>query len=908
MVSKIERLKVLTDNVPAFIYQWYERKNGERGYYYVSPGCERVYGVPAEDLIKDWQNLPLYEKDQAGWRETIQEAIRENKDWEFEGRFVLPDGSLRWWRGLSSPTWSEEGEVVFNGVIIDIQEQKNLEKDLAEKEAFYRLLLENATDMISVHEPDGRYKYVSPSCETLLGYEPEELIGKDAYIFYHPEDLAVIRRSHTSVSGHADVPSTVRYRIRHKFDSFIWFETTSKSVYHPGTNEIKEIICISRDITDRKKTEELLAKSEERFRDVSEAAGEYVWEVDKEGKYTFITNRFNEILGYEAEEILGHTPFEFMPPEEADRVEAFFRDIVEKGTSFTHLEHRSICKGKEIIWQQVTGIPIRDKDGTMLGYRGTGLDITQRKKAEADLKRERERAEQANEAKSTFLANMSHEIRTPMNAILGFSDLLLKTSLDSKQSHYLSALKSSGKSLLTLINDILDLSKIEAGKMSIQYRPTRIRDLFEEVADVFSIRVSEKKLTFTLAVDDEVPQVLKVDEVRVRQILFNLIGNAIKFTDEGGIEVSLSSKNKGPKTIDLVITVRDTGIGIAREALKLIFDSFSQQEDQDTRKYGGTGLGLAITKRLTEMMNGEVTVESQIGVGSAFTVTLQGVPVVQEDSVEFSEHSGIEETASIPTKIPGKKVLIVDDVESNRMLLWEILIETECTLFEASDGQEALRIMEEEKPDLVFLDIRMPVMDGYEMARQARERDALKNIPLIVMTASVPDLHVEKKGEKEGEYPLFNGIMRKPVKSEEIFWEINKYFPTGAVADSSIQGSPGEQEQRKSEPGAEAVGEGRFFGEGRIAEDLEKAARALEILSGDLYALHQQALKGKDFTVIRDFAEKINNLGKQYDLPIIRQYGEDLKTSTDSFDIESIVSHLHGYDRLLEQIRRAVKK
>jgi len=401
------------------------------------------------------------------------------------------------------------------------------------------------------------------------------------------------------------------------------------------------------------------------------------------------------------------------------------------------------------------------------------------------LKKEIEEKEQAkleannaNKAKSEFLANMSHEIRTPMNAIIGFSELLAHKVKGIKEKSYLDAIQTSGKSLIMIINDILDLSKIEAGKMTLEYDTTNLKNIINEIRNIFSIKIEDKNLNFIVEFGENVPESMLLDEIRIRQILFNLVGNAIKFTNQGYVKIIVTIDNQyeqeGLKFCNLNLIVEDSGIGIAKEAQTKIFKAFEQQDNQATKDYGGTGLGLSITLRLVEMMDGIIELESNnnptLGKekGSKFAIKLKNVQIAEFQHIE-NEQDNFDSQSIV---FESSKILIVDDIELNRNLIIEFLAETKIQVITAINGKEAIEYSRKYYPNVILMDIRMPVMDGIEATRIIKSDKELAKIPIIALTASalVSD---REKIMKTG----FDGFISKPVQYNNLFFELSKLLP-----------------------------------------------------------------------------------------------------------------------------------
>jgi PAS domain S-box-containing protein len=525
-------------------------------------------------------------------------------------------------------------------------------------------------------------------------------------------------------------------------------------IYHQGT--YKGHLWKYNDITAQKNAEDSLKRSEEKYRSIIANMKLGLMEVDIFERIVFANQSFCDMCGYDLDELIGKKASElFAKNEHIELLES--KNEARQRPRGDAYEIAVKNKNGEIRWWLVSGAPRYSQEGDLIGSIGIHLDITEHKQLEIDLIKAREVAEESTKSKEMFLANMSHEIRTPMNAILGMSNQLAKTNLTAAQQFCLETINSASENLLVIINDILDLSKIESGKLSLEKIGFEPREVIKRAMQVLQHRAEEKGLSFTQRMEDtELAPVLIGDPYRINQILLNIISNAIKFTEKGTVEVSCKVFENKTHSQALQISVNDTGIGMDEHFMHNLFQKFSQEDASVTRQYGGTGLGMSICKDLIGLMGGDITVQSKKGTGTTISFIIEFAKGDQNDlpsKEAFKANEGM---------LAMKKILVVDDNEMNRLVATTILKSYGAVTVEAGTGKEAVEMLSKGLCDLVLMDIQMPIMNGFEATTFIRQHIS-KSLPIIALTANAI------KGDNIKCFEAgMNAYVAKPFKEEDL--------------------------------------------------------------------------------------------------------------------------------------------
>jgi len=657
-------------------------------------------------------------------------------------------------------------------------------------------------------------------------------------------------------------------------------------------------LILAHTIVKRKTMEQALIEERNLLRTLIDVVPDYINVKDSQGRFIIAnkaTIRFFEQMATDEPgniRLLGKTGAAFYPPETAKQYDIEDQAIIKTGRPLINREETFSDKVSGVNRQMVTSkIPLKNNKGEVRGLVELTRDITEQKQAEKKLRQAKDEAETANRAKSEFLSNVSHEIRTPMNAVMGFTELLNDLISDPLQKTYLKSIKNGGLTLMTLINDILDLSKIEAGKMEFYTEPFSLVTAIQELSRMFHTEITEKELGWDVKIPSDFPANLLLDEMRIRQVLFHLLGNAVKFTGSGSITLSAHAvlSDHDPNLCKIVLAVADTGVGIPDDQKTLIFEVFRQQDGRSARQYDGAGLGLAITKRMVEMMGGAITLESEVGKGSRFEIVFPNVSIVPGEAVAGRIENGQEKPKNgRQLNFESATLLLVDDIRTNRMVLKAFLRETAISVIEAENGQEALLMAQQHLPDMILLDIRMDGMDGYEVLDRLKTTDDLETIPVIAFTAAATKNDLEKIMAHG-----FDGYLYKPVRRTELLRKISRHLPYTVTEETTCKPSPAIEK-------AAAVS---TLTSERLSEfPTEISVEIMTFLNGELTELWKAGRRSGSFDKIEEFATQICSFGQKYKLDRFIQYGNELTMQVRTFEVGRIEASMNLFPQLVDDL------
>lgn len=756
-----EREKQYRDLVEDSIDLIYELD--DRGFFiFANEVMVKVSGYSREELYqRSYLDLvaPTFRAEATNFYRLQKERMREDTYLEFK---MLTRAGREIWMGQNVRFQFEQSGWVskVKAIARDISPIKESNRKFLDEHILLRTIIDNIPINIYAKNRNSQKILANKAEWEFVGASrEEEVLGRDDYQLF-PEESAQQSREEDLIvlKGHSILnKETLNVR---KDGSKTWF-LTSKVPLHNELEEIVGLVGIGIDITEQKKAQEALRKQEALYRLVSENSHDVISLHSLDGTFEFVSPSCIELHGYTENELIGKVGTEFIYPDDAAKIiemAPVLRKKWENGEQVEPIQFRLMSRHRGLVWVENVMKPIWT-NGILTGFQSTLRDISTRKEYEIALREAKEKAESATRAKSQFLSMMSHEIRTPMNAILGITDLLLDERLSASQNEKLKLLKFSGQNLLSIINDVLDFSKIEADKIEIEHVSFHLGDLVHRTVDVLRARVTETAVTLTCEIDDALPPYVKGDPLRLNQILTNLIGNALKFTHMGKVEVRVRSVS--PEFIRFEIS--DTGIGIPADKLDTIFESFTQAASDTARHFGGTGLGLAITKRLLTRMGSQIKVTSELGKGSVFQFDLPFDPGTALEKPE--------EAMTVISELSGR-VLLVEDNRINQVVANNFLTRWGLDVTIAQEGTEAIEIIRQRNIDLILMDLQMPGLDGYEATQQIRQLpdSYFQQIPIVALTADAMSSTKEKVMNAG-----MNDLVGKPFEPLALYQVLAKY-------------------------------------------------------------------------------------------------------------------------------------
>lgn len=824
----------------------------EQDIVYSNRTFSNIFGYTDKEAVGSKTDIIEGPKTDAGAISRTKEQLKVGLRFKTELELCRKNGQSVWVEVHYSPVYDPEGEITHWVTLYrQNEERKQFQDSISRISNYLSMVVENAPLNLWSIDNAGMFKLAMGKVLPVPEKETEGLLDRSIFKVYedYPEFIQ-------------DVQQAVLGNQTHSINRID--EVTFESYYSPLKNTHGKsigLIGVSIDVSEREKAEE----TRNRLNSILEATTDLV-ALDDGEKVVYINSAGQELLGLDEGAIKSIAMEELYPKwaydliQEEGRPKAREEGVWSGETAFLGSE------GEEIPTSQVI-IAHKTSDGELKYFSTIARDIRNVKENERRLLDAKEKAEAGTRAKSEFLANMSHEIRTPLNGIMGFSEILTQSTKDPELQEYTKAICDSGKSLLHLINDILDLSKIESGKFELQPQPAYPKEILNEIKTLFNLSCKEKKLALEVEAL-HVSECIEIDETRLRQVLFNLVGNAIKYTRQGYVKLtSREEKSDTGETTSLIFEVKDSGQGISNEDQSHIFETFVQKHDHT----GGVGLGLSISNRLIKMMGGAISVSSEVGKGSTFTVNIPNLKVCE------GQENNAQDLEEIPENLDfgGATVLIADDLEMNIDILKIFLSNTNVNIIEARDGTETVKLAEQYRPQLILMDLKMPVMNGFEATRELKSNPETQNIPILVITANALQ-EEEKKAREAG----CDGFVCKPISRGQLIRELKKYLSFDSTDQQPIKSSPEEETYNR-----------------------EEAQELVEELKGTIFQEWARINGTRIYKNIKSFGENIGSISQRYQIRSLNDYSNKLSEYINGYNMPKMKQALESFPDLINQIK-----
>jgi PAS domain S-box-containing protein len=735
---------------------------------FVNHNFEEKTGYTQEEVVgKNIRLIKASEQDKETYR-LMWETVTKGEKWKGEFCNRKKNGELFWDESTITPILDSQGNIIhYLAINNDVTARKNAEAELEQGRQLLKQIIDRVPQYIFVRDSQGRYHLANKSFAEYCGKKPEEIVGQKEIDINPNVDYAreILEEDAFVIESGTNILREEKF-FDQKLGRERYFQYSKVPFTLPDTGE-DSVLSVWTDVTEQKETEQELREAREKLLDAQKLASFGNWSYDIENKVAKWSEQVYEQYGLPSDKPapFGDEFYTHVHPDDKQLI----MDTMEKAREggFAKYECRAIKPDKTITHIEATVKPLY-RDGVLTGFFGTSLDITTRKKFEDELVLARKEAIAASKAKSDFLSVMSHEIRTPLNAIIVMAEMLINEVEDPTHKENLEILNYSAKDLLRIVNDILDYSKIEAGKLDLESIDVNIRDFASKIIKTNQLKADEKGIRLELDFDESIPETIKGDPLRLGQILRNLISNSIKFTEKGGVKLSVKLRGIDKESCRLYFGVKDTGIGIRHEKVDSLFEVFTQASSETSRKFGGTGLGLAIVKNLLVIHNSQIYVESEPEKGSLFyfeidfpyTKTIETKPEVLEEG-------------SLIKSLKGYNIMLVEDNVMNIMVAKKIFKKWDCNINVAEDGYIALQKATRIDFDLIVMDLQMPGIDGFETTRKLRKlSEHYSKIPIIALTAAAPS-EVKEKVLEAG----MNEMVTKPFKTNLLYETIKAHLP-----------------------------------------------------------------------------------------------------------------------------------